>query len=778
MNNAAQVLFYTEEAPYWEAALPLGNGRLGAMVHGGTGTEKLALNEDTLWSGLPENRYSQEIFKALPEARRLIAERKFTEADDFISARMGDHDSQSYLPAGDLNIRFQHTEAIEEYRRKLDLSAALFSMEYISGGVKFAREAFASFPAQVIVYRLTAGIPGALNFEAEFSSPINGTCSSLNKDIVFDGECPVYDRRDEIIWKDEQGRTGIRFRMQLKADAEGGMITSENGVLKIINANSVTLYLAIRSNFKDWKTMPQESGIDYKAEVNSDLEKAARAGFEALKKQHTADYQSLALRSVLEFPEQAEDRLAIPERLAAESSRAEFSPSLAALLYNYGRYLMIASSRPGTQATNLQGIWNSLLLPPWGCNYTTNINTEMNYWPAENTNLSECAEPLFQFIKDVSEKGKDAARELYHLSGWCLHHNSDLWRYCSTATGRAQWLFWPVCGGWLCRHLMDHYRYSGEKEFLKQSYPIIRGAAEFFLGYLVERNGVLETCPSTSPENCFIDPATGKGAAAASGSLMDLSIIRETFESVLECADILREDDEFVRKIRAALPKLRKPAIGSEGQLLEYGEDFPETDLHHRHVSHLYSVYPGADFTPERNKIWYDAAKVSLERRGDLSTGWAMGWRVALWARFLDGDRACRVIKNLLTPVFPKGAVNYASGGGVYPNMFDAHPPFQIDGNFGVAAAIGELFVQSHKRTADGTVIVELFPALPSRWEAGSISGLRAQGDLTIDLKWTAPRASSFEAVITAGHGGTFVFRTPAGTVEKTLPAGEKLVLR
>lgn len=775
--NASRTLCYHEEAPYWEAALPLGNGRLGAMVYGGAEQEILALNEDTLWSGLPENRYSPEIYRALPEARRLIAERKFSEADAFISAHMGDHDSQSYLPAGDLKLHFRLPGPVTDYRRELDLSTALFSMRFTAGGAAFRREAFASFPAQAIVYRMDAETPGTLNFEAELVSQIHGKSSSVDGDIVFDGECPVYDRRDEVIWKDEQGRTGIRYRMRLRALVKGGSAASENGVLKIEGADSVTLLLAIRSNFKDWKTMPEESGIDWKASVAADLDQAEALSFEALKQHHIADYQALAGRSVLQFPEEPGDKLPLPERLAAEQNRELFSPSLAALLYNFGRYLMIASSRPGTQATNLQGIWNALLLPPWGCNYTTNINTEMNYWPAENTNLAECAEPLFAFLRDLSVKGRDAARELYHLPGWCLHHNSDLWRYCSTATGRAQWLFWPVCGGWLCRHAMDHYRYSKDREFLARFEPILRGAAEFFLAFLQDHNGVLETCPSTSPENNFIDPATGKRAAAASGSIMDMSIIRETFESLLECAKELDSEDELTGKIRAALPKLRKPSIGSAGQLLEYGEDFQESEIHHRHVSHLYGVYPGSEFTPEHNREYYDAARVSLERRGDLSTGWAMGWRVALWARFLDGDHACRVIRNLLKPVFPKEAPNYVDGGGVYPNLFDAHPPFQIDGNFGVTAAIGELFVQSHKRTAEGAVIVELFPALPSNWTSGNITGLRAQGDLTIDLTWNASGAATFQADITAGHDGTFLFRTPSGNVRKQLRKGEKLTL-
>ncbi len=760
-------LRYHEAAPYWEAALPLGNGRLGAMVFGGPDRERLALNEDTLWGGLPHNNFNADMPSVLKKARQLIAERKFSEADEYISSQMTGPDNQPYQPAGDLNIVFDHPQT-DGYRRELDLCTAEVRID--NGDLR--RTAFASFPAQVIVYRIN----GKVSFEMNFSSPGPGTASSIGDTIAFDAACPVnHDNRRALIWTDEQGRTGIKYRMQAAVDAKGGTVESVNGVLKVKDAESVTIYIAIRSNFKDWKTFPEQSGIDYQALAAADLKQAMDKGFYDLEAEHLADYQPIYQRSLLELPARSGDEATIPERLAATTESDTFAPAMAALLYNFGRYLTIASSRPGTQPGNLQGIWNPLPLPPWNCNYTTNINLQMNYWHVESANLADCAEPMLNFVREIAEKGQHTAKALYNARGWCCHHNSDLWRFSTPARGRAMWSFWPVCGGWLCRHLMDHYRFNPDRAYLERVYPLILGAAEFFLDFMVETpEGVLETCPSTSPENTFIDPATGVPVAAASGTIMDMSIIKETFESVLECATVLNAAGDTVEAIRKALPKLRRPSIGPAGQLLEFGEDFEEYDIHHRHVSHLYGVYPGSDFTPDHNHEYFEAARVSLERRGDRTTGWAMGWRVALWARFGNGDHACRVIKNLLTPVLPDAAMSYGPNGGVYLNLFDAHPPFQIDGNFGVAAGIAEMLLQSHQRTADGTVIVELFPALPSAWESGHVNGLRAQGGLTVSLSWTP---TGFEAEIRAAHSGTFVFRTPSGTEEKTLAAGNIIKL-
>lgn len=759
MRRSVSVLEYDSEADYWESALPLGNGRLGAMVFGGIDRERIALNEDTLWAGLPDDRFMENMPEHLREARRLIGERRFSDADAYISTHMHERGCQSYQPAGNLNIRFFNMPKSTHYYRNLDLGNAAVMIE--SG--EFKRRAFVSFPDQVIVYQMT--LPHPFSFEAEFTSVLQGQASSSGNTIFFDGACPVYNRKGEIIWRNAQGRTGVKFRMQAKIELKDGRLEAAGGRIKACDTTHAVLYIAIRSNFKNYRTMPDESGINYLAQTEADIRKAAAMDTTTLYDRHLADYQPLFERSILELDDASADQFT-DERL-----RNGVTPSLCALLYNYGRYLTLATSRPGSQPSNLQGIWNPHLMPPWGCNYTTNINLEMNYWPVESANLPECAEPLFKFIAEVAEKGRGAAEKLYRARGWCMHHNSDLWRFCSPSPGLAKWSFWPMAGGWLCRHLMEHYRYNPDPEFLVRIYPVIRGAAEFFLDFMVKRkDGTLETCPSTSPENTFIDPATGEPAAAASGSAMDMSIIRDTLRSVLECASILNLKDDFITEVKSALPHLRPPVIGPEGQLLEYGEDFAEAEPCHRHLSHLYGIYPGTEFI--QNTDVYRAALVSLQRRGDYSTGWAMGWRAALWARFHDGDHACRIIGNLLTPVEPTPDNLPSQEGGIYWNLFDAHPPFQIDGNFGVTAAIGEMLLQSHRRSETGEIIIDLYPALPSLWASGAVSGLRAHGGLTVDLCWNS---LGKYAKITALHPGDFIFNLDKNTIRRRLNKGEIL---
>ena len=771
MNLSETKLHYLRPAECWEEALPLGNGRIGAMVHGETECEIIDLNEDTLWSGLPGHIYSSHVFPSLKKARELVRERKFAEADDFVSSHFLDgQNSQSYMPAGKLRLRFQLPGAVTEYSRSLDLAEAVYRNTFRCGKTVFYREMFISAPDQIMVMHLTTNTPGAITFRAFYESeysPDNSRYSQDENHIYFDGECPFFCYGQTLHWKRPNisywmptlpRMTGVHFRIALEARSKGGTRRTEpNGILRITEADSVTLLLAIRSDFVDYRTEPGLRGENPDQKCAADFRALAGRNVEELRLNHISDYQNLFLRSTLDLPGDSSDVLPTDERLKEYDGGKTPPPSIAALLYHFGRYLLISSSRPGTQPANLSGIWNHLLAPPWGSNYTTNINTEMNYWPAESTNLGECAEPLFQMIRECAEEGRRAASTLYHAAGWCLHHNTDLWRYASPAAGRAQWAYWPMAGCWLCRHLYEHYLYSGDKEFLRRNFDLILGAAEFLLSMLTEEpDGMLATNPSTSPENCFVDPDTGRNVAVASGTLMDLSLTHELFHETLSGLEILKlKKHPIADRIRIALQHLRRPAVGIHGELLEYGENFAEMDEHHRHLSHLYGVFPGTEFTPETSPELFTAAQRSLERRGDQSTGWAMAWRMILWARFENGERAWNVFQEFLHPSIPNYSKASLVGGGIYPNCFCAHPPFQIDGNFGVSAAIAEMLLQTHRSDAAGNILVRLLPALPPSWKFGSVRGLCGRGGLVLDLCWDDKK---IEVKILAKRSGAFVF--------------------
>ena len=781
--KSQETLVEKTPAAHWNEAYPVGNGRIGAMVFDGTADDVVAFSEDTLWSGRPDSGYPVVLKDKLPGLRRLLRAGKYAQASQRLWKICGEapgsgfRDSAVFVTAGNLHIVADDPGA-RRYSRALDLRRAVDTCSFSGTSGRVSVVSFCSCPDAVFVKRIRSAKPRA--YRLGFDSPIKGAVSAAGRELWFDGVCPAWARQTRsATYETADGRTGISFRVAVRAVAPGAVCRAADGHLAIDGARDLLLLVAIRSNFKDCETNPEASGIDFRAQCRADLDTAEAKGFDALLKAHVADVGPLYDRSRLTLDAPAVEASLPTGALIERSSGMKVAPpTLIALLYHFGRYLMIASSRRGTRATNLQGIWNNLLNPPWGSNYTLNINAEMNYWPVETANLAECLEPYEAQIEVYARQGAVAAEKIYGLPGWCLHHNSDIWGFAGPATGCPWWAYWPVGGGWVCRQLMEHYRFSGDLAYLKKWFPTMRGAAAFLSALLVEgEGGRLLTSPSTSPEHGFIDPETGEDCTCCEGSLMDLSIIRELFGTCLEAAAILGLDaakDPVLAALAAQLPRLCPPRILTDGRLAEFGRDLPDSDPHHRHVSHLYGVYPAAEFTSLRNPETFRAAWRSLNVRGDLSTGWAMGWRALLRARFLEGDRAERILHHLLTLVSP-GPGGAHHGGGVYRNLFDAHPPFQIDGNFAATAAVAEMLLQSHETTGDGRTLVRLFPALPASWTGGRVSGLRARGGLTVNLRWGRGACA---ASIRADRAGHFLFIAPWGERTADLEAGGTLVLR
>ncbi len=736
-NDDSLKLWYEEPASQWVEALPLGNGRLGAMVFGVPSQEHLQLNEETLWSGQPNRNDNPDALAALPEIRRLIFEGRYKEAQDLVGGNVIARKSHgmAFQTVGDLYLDFPGHDEYTSYYRDLDISEAVALTRYVVGGVEYTREAFASLPEKVIVLRLTASEKGKISFSARLDSPQKHSVS------VEDGDMFMRGRSSDL-----EGVEGkVDFTVRVKIEADGGeVVENEDGTLAVAGADEAVVYVSMGTNFVNYRDL---SGCA-DAVAAEWLEAALENDYDELKDGHVAAYREYFDRVDLDLGTTEAAALTTDVRIRDFANGND--PQLAELYFQFGRYLLISSSQPGGQAANLQGVWNAHMMPPWDSKYTTNINVEMNYWPAEVTNLSELHEPFIRLIKEVAEAGSETARVMYGARGWALHHNTDIWRITGPVDYAAPGM-WPTGGAWFCRHLWEHYLHTGDQEFLREVYPVMKGAAEFFLDFLVEEpeHGWLVVAPSNSPENAFA--WDGYEITNCAGTTMDNQMLYELFTNLAEASELLDMDKEFADTLlqtRAQLPPMQ---IGRHAQLQEWMHDWDRVDDHHRHVSHLYGLFPGNQISPYRTPELFTAVRNSLNYRGDPATGWSMGWKVCLWARQLDGNRAYKLITEQLKLTGGRG-IEYGGGGGTYANLFDAHPPFQIDGNFGCTAGIAEMLMQSH----DGTVHV--LPALPDCWADGRVKGLVARGGFIVDMEWADGRLKSLK--VKSGLGGNLRIRT------------------